>query len=217
MRQPPFRSLLSAADRVRIGDPLGSESRTVLGGSTVRWEVDEANVVPAPGNHDAAAHAAASAASDVAAGQWHDRNHLLETPLEGVGSRITPYELLQQIVEGGMGVVFKAEQQEPVRRMVGLKVINTGYGFGAGHRAFQGGPAIVGTDGAFQHRQGLDANETPSGQPYFVMELAKGNAITHYCDELRLSPRQRLELFVPVCQAFSTPMKMASFTETSSR
>ncbi len=66
------------------------------------------------------------ATSDVAPGQWLDADALPAAPLEGVGSRIGPYKLLQQIGEGGMGVVFMAEQQQPVRRMVALKVIKAG-------------------------------------------------------------------------------------------
>jgi len=78
---------------------------------------------------------ATEATSDVVSGQWLDPNALPETPLESVGSRIQQYKLLQQIGEGGMGGVFMAEQQEPVRRTVALKVIKAGMDFGAGHRA----------------------------------------------------------------------------------
>ncbi len=139
--------------------------------------------------------------SDLAPGQRIDPDKLSETPLEGVGSRIGPYKLLQRIGEGGMGVVFMAEQQEPVRRMVALKVIKAGMDSAQVIARFEAERQALALMDHPNIAKVLDANKTPSGRPYFVMELVKGIPITKYCDEQRLSPKQRLELFVPVCQA----------------
>jgi eukaryotic-like serine/threonine-protein kinase len=141
------------------------------------------------------------ATSDVAPGQWLDPDALSEAPLEGVGSRIGPYKLLQQIGEGGMGVVFMAEQQEPVRRMVALKVIKAGMDTAQVIARFEAERQALALMDHPNIAKVLDAGTTTSGRPYFVMELVKGIPITKYCDEQRLAPKQRLELFVPVCQA----------------
>jgi serine/threonine protein kinase/tetratricopeptide (TPR) repeat protein len=117
------------------------------------------------------------------------------------GSRIGPYELLQRLGEGGMGVVYLAEQDRPVKRRVAVKVMKGG---------MESAPVIARFG---QERQALaimdhpniarvfDAGTTDAGRPYFVMELVKGVPITRYCDQEQLTPRERLELFVPVCQA----------------
>ena len=141
------------------------------------------------------------ATSDVAPGQWHHAEDLPVAPLEGVGSRIDKYKLLQQIGEGGMGVVFMAEQQEPVRRMVAVKVIKAGMDSGQVIARFEAERQALALMDHPNIAKVLEAGTTNSGRPYFVMELVKGISITRYCDEQRLTPRQRLELFVPVCQA----------------
>jgi serine/threonine protein kinase/tetratricopeptide (TPR) repeat protein len=145
--------------------------------------------------------AAPEATSDVPPGQWLDPDKLPETPLEGVGSRIQQYKLLQQIGEGGMGVVFMAEQQEPVRRMVALKVIKAGMDTAQVIARFEAERQALALMDHPNIAKVLDAGTTQSGRPFFVMELVKGIPITKYCDDQRLSPKQRLELFVPVCQA----------------
>jgi WD40 repeat protein/serine/threonine protein kinase len=120
---------------------------------------------------------------------------------EGPGAVIGPYRLQEPIGEGGMGVVWVAQQTEPVKRLVALKVIKPGMDseqvlarFGQERQALalMDHPNIA---------RVLDGGTTDSGRPYFVMELVYGVPITCYCDEHRLTPRQRLELFVPVCQA----------------
>ena len=127
----------------------------------------------------------------------------LDEPItEGPGTMIGPYKLLEQIGEGGFGVVFMAEQTQPVRRKVALEGPQAGHGHAAGGRPLRGRAAGPGDHGPPEHRQGVRRRRRPtSGRPYFVMELVKGVPITEYCDEQQLSPRQRLELFVPVCQA----------------
>jgi serine/threonine protein kinase/tetratricopeptide (TPR) repeat protein len=121
--------------------------------------------------------------------------------LESPGSVIGPYRLMEQIGEGGFGLVFVAEQQQPVRRRVALKIIKPGMDtrdviarFAAERQALalMDHPHIA---------KVLDAGTTPTGRPFFVMELVRGKPITEFCDQSRLSPRQRLELFVDVCHA----------------
>jgi serine/threonine protein kinase len=126
----------------------------------------------------------------------------LPTPLAEVGgARIGPYKLLQQIGEGGMGTVWMAEQTEPVQRLVALKLIKAGLDSAQVLARFeQERQAIALMDHPHIARV-LDAGTTDSGRPYFVMEPVKGIPITKYCDEQQLTPRQRLELVVPVCQA----------------
>ena len=97
----------------------------------------------------------------------------------------------RRIGEGGFGVVFMAEQRQPVRRKVALKIIKPGMDTPAGDRPLRGRAAGAGADGPSQHRQGARCRRPPaSGRPYFVMELVKGVPITEYCDEHQLhAPR----------------------------
>jgi serine/threonine protein kinase len=120
---------------------------------------------------------------------------------ERAGTRVGPYKLLQQIGEGGMGAVFMAEQQQPVRRMVALKIIKPGMDTKQVIARFEAERQALALMDHPNIAKVLDGGATDSGRPYFVMELVKGVPLTHYCDEHRLTPRQRLELFVPVCQA----------------
>jgi tetratricopeptide (TPR) repeat protein/serine/threonine protein kinase len=120
---------------------------------------------------------------------------------ETIGAVIGPYKLLEQIGEGGMGTVWMAQQTEPVKRVVALKVIKAGMDSKQVIARFEAErQALALMDHAHIARV-LDAGTTVAGRPYFVMDLVKGVPITHYCDEHRLTPRQRLELFLPVCQA----------------
>lgn len=117
------------------------------------------------------------------------------------GGRVGPYKLLQQIGEGGMGVVWMAEQQEPVKRTVALKLIKSGMDSSQVLARFeQERQAIALMDHPHIARV-LDAGATETGRPYFVMELVRGVPITQFCDERQLTTPQRLELFIPVCQA----------------
>jgi serine/threonine protein kinase len=120
-----------------------------------------------------------------------------ETP----GTRIGPYKLLQVIGEGGMGAVWMAEQHEPVRRMVALKVIKAGMDSAQVVARFEAERQALAVMDHPNIAKVFDGGTTELGRPYFVMELVKGTLITKYCDEHRLTPKQRLELFVPVCQA----------------
>jgi serine/threonine protein kinase/tetratricopeptide (TPR) repeat protein len=120
---------------------------------------------------------------------------------EGTGSRIGLYKLLQQIGEGGMGTVYMAEQTEPVRRLVALKVIKPGMDSAQVIARFEAERQALALMDHPNIARVLDAGTTAAGRPYFVMELVKGIPITRFCDEHQLTPRERLELFVPVCQA----------------
>jgi serine/threonine protein kinase/WD40 repeat protein len=120
---------------------------------------------------------------------------------ERPGTVIGPYKLLQQIGEGGMGTVFMAEQSHPVRRKVALKIIKPGMDSRQVIARFEAERQALAMMDHPNIAKVLDAGTTESGRPYFVMELVKGVPVTRYCDEHHLNPRERLELFVPVCQA----------------
>ena len=120
---------------------------------------------------------------------------------EVAGTLIGPYKLLQQIGEGGMGTVFMAEQTQPVQRKVALKVIKAGMDSRQVIARFEAERQALAMMDHINIARVIDAGTTESGRPYFVMELVHGVPITKYCDDNRLTPRQRLELFVPVCQA----------------
>jgi serine/threonine protein kinase len=122
-------------------------------------------------------------------------------PPEQPGTTIGRYRLIEPIGEGGMGEVWMAEQSEPVRRTVALKLIKTGMGSGQVLVRLEAERQALALMDHPNIAKVLDAGTTPDGRPFFVMDLVRGVPITRYCDENRLTPRQRLELFVPVCQA----------------
>jgi serine/threonine protein kinase len=121
---------------------------------------------------------------------------------EVVGSLLAgKYKLLATIGEGGMGAVFMAEQLAPVRRTVAIKVIKAGMDTKAVLARFEAERQALALMEHPHIARVFDADSTDSGRPFFVMELVKGTHITRFCDEHRLTPRQRLELFVLVCKA----------------
>src|ERR1700733_3738143 len=120
---------------------------------------------------------------------------------EQVGIVIGPYRLLQKLGEGGMGTVWVAEQSEPVKRRVALKLIKIGMDTTHVLRRFEAERQALALMDHQNIAKVLDAGTTPQGRPYFAMELIKGIPITKYCDQEHLTPRERLELFIPVCQA----------------
>ncbi len=117
------------------------------------------------------------------------------------GKLIGPYKLLQIVGEGGFGTVYMAEQEHPVRRRVALKIIKLGMDTRQVVARFEAERQALAMMDHPNIAKVFDAGATDAGRPYFVMELVKGDPITKYCDSNRLSPRQRLELFIPVCQA----------------
>jgi serine/threonine protein kinase len=120
---------------------------------------------------------------------------------EGPGTVIGPYKLLEQIGEGGFGVVFMAEQQQPVRRKVALKVVKPGMDTREVIARFEAERQALALMDHPNIARVFDGGEAPGGRPYFVMELVKGIRITDFCDQARLTPRERLGLFVGVCHA----------------
>ena len=120
---------------------------------------------------------------------------------EHPGTVIGPYKLMEQIGEGGMGLVFVAEQQHPVRRKVAVKVIKPGMDTREVIARFEAERQALALMEHANIARVFDAGVTGSGRPYFAMELVRGVCITQFCDENRLTPRERLKLFVHVCQA----------------
>ena len=133
------------------------------------------------------------------------KNTRLLSPTEPVtekpGDRIGRYKLLEQIGEGGCGVVYMAEQQEPVRRRVALKVIKLGMDTKQVIARFEAERQALAMMDHPNIAKVLDAGATDTGRPYFVMELVRGIKITDFCDENKLSTDERLMLFMQVCQA----------------
>jgi serine/threonine protein kinase len=120
---------------------------------------------------------------------------------ERPGTVIGPYKLMEQIGEGGMGLVFVTEQTQPVRRKVALKVIKPGMDTRQVIARFEAERQALALMDHPNIAKVHDGGETATGRPYFVMELVQGVPITEYCDQNRVPIRQRLELFVDVCQA----------------
>jgi eukaryotic-like serine/threonine-protein kinase len=142
----------------------------------------------------------------------HDANgSFLEAPAAAVtidrpiaerpGSIIGPYKLLQQIGEGGFGVVFMAEQEKPVRRTVALKIIKAGMDTREVIARFEAERQALALMDHPNIARVLDAGATESGRPYFVMELVKGVPITEFCDRNHMPAKARLKLFIDVCHA----------------
>ena len=116
------------------------------------------------------------------------------------GSVVGPYKILEQIARGGMGVVYRAEQQYPVRRVVALKIIKPGMDTREVVARFESERQALALMDHPAIAKVFDAGSTPQGRPYFVMEYVVGVSITEYCDQHKLTIPQRLNLFVSVCQ-----------------
>ncbi len=134
----------------------------------------------------------------------HDSSSKLpweSVPGEDPGDRIGRYKLLQLIGEGGFGSVYMAEQEEPVRRKVALKIIKLGMDTKQVIGRFEAERQALALMEHPNIAKVIDAGATETGRPYFVMELVKGIPITEYCDTNALSTVERIRLFIPVCQA----------------
>ena len=127
---------------------------------------------------------------------------IVSVPLiERAGDRLDRYKLLQEIGEGGCGVVYMAEQEEPVRRRVALKVIKLGMDTKSVIARFEAERQALAMMDHPNIAKVLDAGATDNGRPFFVMELVRGVKLTEYCDTNKLSTEDRLKLFIQVCQA----------------
>ncbi len=124
-----------------------------------------------------------------------------EHHVDAPGARIGPYKLLQQIGEGGMGTVFMAEQEHPVRRRVALKIIKAGMDTAQVLGRFEQERQALALMDHPNIAKVLEAGATANGRPYFAMEMVKGISITKFCDQEHLTPHERLALFIPVCHA----------------
>jgi serine/threonine protein kinase/tetratricopeptide (TPR) repeat protein len=123
-------------------------------------------------------------------------------PPLAVGSVVAgKYKLRERLGEGGMGVVYVADQTQPVQRRVALKLVKAGLDSAAALARFEQERQALALMDHPHIAKVLDAGSTDAGQPFFVMELVKGIPITRFCDQEKLSPKERLELFIPVCQA----------------
>jgi serine/threonine protein kinase len=120
---------------------------------------------------------------------------------EKPGDHVGPYKLLQQIGEGGFGIVFLAEQTHPVRRKVAVKIIKPGMDTREVVARFEAERQALAMMDHPNIARVFDAGATASGRPYFVMELVNGDPITVYCDANKLTARDRLSLMIPVCRA----------------
>ncbi len=123
------------------------------------------------------------------------------SPEEGPGTHIDDYRLLEKIGEGGMAVVYMAEQERPLQRKVALKLVKLGMDTAQVIARFEAERQALALMDHPNIAHVFDAGTTGSGRPYFVMELVKGASITTFCDSNQLSTRARLELFLAVCQA----------------
>jgi serine/threonine protein kinase/WD40 repeat protein len=130
-----------------------------------------------------------------------DQEVAFPPPTESVGDRIDNYKLLQNIGEGGCGIVYMAQQEQPVRRQVALKIIKLGMDTRSVIGRFEAERQALALMDHPNIAKVLDAGATQTGRPFFVMELVRGDKITDYCDENQLSTRERLELFIQVCRA----------------
>ena len=117
------------------------------------------------------------------------------------GTQLGPYRLVRQIGEGGMGSVWLAEQEKPVRRRVALKLIRSGFGSKEIIARFEAERQALAMMNHQNIAKVLDAGTTHDGSPYFVMEMVNGIPLNNYCDEKCLSVRERLRLFIPICKA----------------
>ncbi|MBM3964341.1 MAG: hypothetical protein FJ308_04640 [Planctomycetes bacterium] len=118
-----------------------------------------------------------------------------------VGDSIGPYTLVGTLGEGGMGTVFRADQKSPIHRHVAIKVINPGMDSEQVLARFDTERQAISMVNHPNIAQAFEVGTTDQGRPYFVMEMVDGVPISRYCDEHKLSVRERLMLFIPVCEA----------------
>jgi serine/threonine protein kinase len=145
---------------------------------------------------------AVHAKSDAATSDGATTTHAPHT-VDLAGTVIGPYTLIERLGEGGMGVVYKAQQDAPIRRLVALKLIKLGMDTGQVLARFEAERQTLASLNHPNIARVFDAGATETGRPYFVMELVEGQPITRFCDERRLDIRQRLALFQQACHAIA--------------
>jgi serine/threonine protein kinase len=196
MIEPPDREVVvfSAARRLPPGQRAVYLDQACAGDAALRQRVEEL----LQAGDEAGAFLENAAANPLGPG---GTVRLPVVPAEKPGDRIGRYKLLQQIGEGGCGIVYMAEQEQPVRRRVALKVIKLGMDTKSVIARFEAERQALALMDHPNIAKVLDAGATDTGRPYFVMELVRGIKITDYCDRNNLSTRQRLDLFIQVCHA----------------
>src|ERR1017187_2673909 len=196
MTNPPDRELaiFSEARRLPAGQRAACLDHACAGDAALRQRVEEL-LQAGDAAGDFLENPAAAPAAQTGTGPPP------VVPSEKLGECIGRYKLLQQIGEGGCGVVYMAEQEEPVRRRVALKVIKLGMDTRQVVARFEAERQTLALMDHPNIAKVLDAGATETGRPYFVMELVRGIKITDYCDQNNLSTRKRLDLFMQVCRA----------------
>ena len=167
-------------------------------------ERDAYLAVACAGDTDRRANLASMLAAHDAAGAGSFMAATVRQPhriAEAAGDRIGPYVLLENIGEGGCGTVFRAEQREPIRREVALKIIKLGMDTETVVARFEAERQAVAMMDHPAIARVFDAGATAAGRPYFVMELVRGQRITEFCDRERRSIQERLTVFIQVCRA----------------
>jgi len=192
MIDPPDRELavFSAARQLPVPERAAFLDGACAGDPVLRARVEELLIA----SEQAGDFLAAPAASP-------PKPREIPGPTAKPGDRIGRYKLLQQIGEGGCGIVYMADQEEPVRRRVALKVIKLGMDTKSVIARFEAERQALALMDHPNIAKVLDAGATDSGRPFFVMELVRGIKITDYCDQNNLATSERLDLFVKVCQA----------------
>jgi serine/threonine protein kinase/tetratricopeptide (TPR) repeat protein len=201
--RPDIEAIFHAARDIPDPAPRGAYVREACGGDETLISHVEALLAAADAPDsllDRPAGGLAATSDEVSPGHWINPADL-PPPSEAPGSRIGPYKLLEQIGEGGMGTVWMAEQTEPIQRRVAVKVVKEGMDSRQVLARFEAERQALALMEHPNIARVLDAGKAPSGRPYFVMELVKGQPITRYCDEKRLGVRERLQLLGDVCRA----------------
>ncbi len=125
----------------------------------------------------------------------------IDLPGENLGDEIGPYRLVELVGEGGGGRVYRAEQKDPVRRTVALKILKLGMDTRSVIRRFEAERQALAVMDHPHIAKVLDAGASPDGRPYFVMDFVEGQSITEYCDRRALPVKRRVALMIKVCRA----------------
>jgi WD40 repeat protein/serine/threonine protein kinase len=193
-RRLPAGERVHYLDAACAGDPaLHERVEELLRANDAAGDFLKELATAAPEDSQSKADSSLEATVHVSPGHW-----------EKAGDRIGRYKLLQQIGEGGMGIVYMAEQEEPVRRRVALKIIKLGMDTKSVVARFEAERQALALMDHPNIARVLDGGATETGRPYFVMDLVQGVSITEFCNKAKLSTKERLKLFIQVCQAIQS-------------